>query len=73
MVIAGEPPGDMRAAELIAGVQRQPRHAEWFGIGGPAHARSSASKPGYDVRKWPSSASAKYCKRYPFFRRVFTR
>lgn len=70
MVIAGEPSGDMRAAEVISAVQRNIPTVKWFGIGGPLM-RQIGVETRYDIEDMAVMGISEVLRRYSFFRRAF--
>ena len=69
MVIAGEPSGDSRAAEVIAAVNRMVPGINWFGIGGP-EMRLQGVETRHDVEEMAVMGLGEVLQRYPFFRRT---
>jgi lipid-A-disaccharide synthase len=69
LVIAGEHSGDMRAAEVIAAVNRQTSGIRWFGIGGPLM-RALGVETRHDIEEMAVMGIGEVLRRYPFFRRT---
>ena len=67
MIIAGEHSGDMRAAEIIAAVNRKAPGFKWFGIGGPLM-RLQGVETRHDVEEMAVMGIGEVLRRYTFFR-----
>ena len=67
MIIAGEHSGDMRAAEVIAAVNRTAPGTTWFGIGGP-QMRLQGVETRHDVEEMAVMGIGEVLRRYSFFR-----
>ncbi|MFU8780081.1 MAG: lipid-A-disaccharide synthase [Kiritimatiellia bacterium] len=69
MIIAGEHSGDMRAAEIIAAINRNTPGLKWFGIGGP-RMRQLGVETRHDIEEMAVMGIGEVLRRYPFFRRT---
>lgn len=70
MIIAGEPSGDMHAANIITAIKKERPNDIFYGIGGPAM-RAAGTETLYDVKDMAVMGLVEVLKHIKFFRKVF--